>query len=137
MNRLTDSEKLMYSVMGAIADGSVPLVYKGAMVTKLILREHNVDDFSRETQDVDASWAGAAPPPMEQLTAMLNRALSRLGLIALVKREYGEKMSAGFKIIDSIGDVTLSVDTHLETAAANCGALTKNCAALTRNRSLT
>ena len=28
-NRLTDSEKLMYDVMGAIADGSVPVICAG------------------------------------------------------------------------------------------------------------
>ena len=48
--------------MGAIADGNVPVIYKGAMITKLILQENDFDDFLRETQDIDASWAGANPP---------------------------------------------------------------------------
>jgi len=116
MNRLTDSEKLMYDVMGAIANSNVPVVYKGAMVTKLILREHYFDDFVRETQDIDASWAGADPPPMEQLTEMLNRALSGLGLTATVKREYGDKISAGFKIFDAVGDEKLSIDIDMRAA---------------------
>ena len=116
MNRLTDSEKLMYDVMGAIANSNVPVIYKGAMVTKLILREHDFDDFVRETQDIDASWAGADPPPMERLTAMLNNALFVLGLTAVVKREYGEKMSAGYKIVDSAGDVKLSIDIDMRAA---------------------
>jgi hypothetical protein len=92
MDRLTDSEKLMYSVMGAIAGGDVPVVYKGAMITKLILRENNFEDFVRETLDIDASWAGIKPPPMGQLVAMLNRALLELGLNAVVTRAYGEKI---------------------------------------------
>jgi hypothetical protein len=33
MNRLTDSEKLMYDVMGAIADSNVPVIFKGALVS--------------------------------------------------------------------------------------------------------
>jgi hypothetical protein len=45
MDKLTDSEKLMYDVMGAIANGNVPVVYKGAMITKLILQENHFDDF--------------------------------------------------------------------------------------------
>jgi hypothetical protein len=65
MSRLTNSEKLMYDVMGAIANSNVPVIYKGAMVTKLILREHGFADFTRETQDIDASWAGDKPPSME------------------------------------------------------------------------
>lgn len=91
----------MYEVMGAIANGNVPVIYKGAMVTKLILEEHGFVDFSRETQDIDASWAGDTLPSMELLTSMLNNALSKLGLTAIVKRCYGEKMSAGYKILDT------------------------------------
>ena len=116
MNRLTDSEKLMYEVMGAIADSKIPVIYKGAMVTKLILREHDFDDFARETQDIDASWAGAEPPPMEKLTEMLNAALASLSLTAVVKREYGDKISAGYKIIDSGGDVKLSIDIDMRAS---------------------
>jgi len=116
VDRLTDSEKLMYDVMGAIADGNVPVIYKGAMITKLILQENDFDDFARETQDIDASWAGANPPSMQQLTDMLNHALSRLGLSAVVKRNYGEKMSAGFKIVDVGGDVKLSIDIDMRAA---------------------
>ena len=115
-NKLTDSEKLMYDVMGAIANGSVPIIYKGAMVTKLILQESNFDDFARETQDIDASWAGADSPSMEQLTDMLNFALARLELNAVVKRRYSEKISAGFKIVDSNGDTMLSVDIDMRAA---------------------
>jgi hypothetical protein len=113
MNKLTDSEKLMYDVMGAIANGNVPVIYKGAMITKLILQENGFDDFARETTDIDASWVGASSPPMEQLTAMLNDVLSALGLKALVKREYSEKMSAGFNIIDSDGVEKLSIDIDM------------------------
>jgi hypothetical protein len=117
MNKLTDSEKLMYDVMGAIANDNVPVIYKGAMVTKLILRENHFDAFTRETQDIDASWAGVNSPTMERLTAMLNHALSSLGLTAVVKREYGEKISAGFKIVDTIGDIKLSIDIDMRAAA--------------------
>ena len=115
-NRLTDSEKLMYDVMGAIANGSVPVIYKGAMITKLILQENDFDDFVRETQDIDASWAGETSPSMEQLTDMLNRSLAGLGLSAVVKRKYGEKMSAGYKIVDASGDIKLSIDIDMRAA---------------------
>jgi hypothetical protein len=115
MNKLTDSEKLMYDVMGAIASGDVPVIYKGAMITKLILQENGFDDFARETTDIDASWVGASSPPMEQLTAMLNDVLSALGLKAIVKREYSEKMSAGFNIVDSAGVEKLSIDIDMRS----------------------
>jgi hypothetical protein len=116
MNKFTDSEKLMYNVMGVIASSNMPVIYKGAMVTKLILHEYNFDDFVRETEDIDASWAGTNPPPMEMLTDMLNNALSGLGLTAVVKREYGDKISAGYKIFKSVGDIKLSIDIDMRTA---------------------
>ena len=113
MNKLTDSEKLMYDVMGAIANSHVPVIFKGAMVTKLILNDHDFNDFTRETQDIDASWMGANPPSMEQLTVMLDRALLGFGLTAVVKREYGDKMSAGYKIVDAFGNEKLSIDIDM------------------------
>jgi hypothetical protein len=116
MNKLTDSEKLMYDVMTAIANSDVPVIYKGAMITKLILQENHFNDFARETQDIDASWADENPPPMERLTTMLNSALFPLGLNAVVKREYGEKMSAGFKVVDTVGDTKLSIDIDMRAA---------------------
>ena len=81
----------MYDVMGAIAKNNVPVVYKGALIIKLILQENQYYDFVRETQDIDASWVGKSTPPMEQLTAMLNGALVGLGLNAVAAREYGIK----------------------------------------------
>jgi hypothetical protein len=113
MLKLTDSEKLMYDVMTVLERRGIPVVYKGAMVTKLILQENHFDDFARETQDIDASWAGASNPPMEQLTDMLNRAVAKLELTAVVKREYSEQKSAGLSIIDADGNEKLSIDIDM------------------------
>jgi hypothetical protein len=115
VNKMTDNEKLMYSIMGAIAKGNVPVVYRGAMITKLILQENHFQGFVRATLDIDASWAGATPPAMGQMTSMLNTALMSLGLTAIPKREYGEKVSAGFKIVDAGGDIKLSIDIDMRT----------------------
>ena len=117
MIRLTEREKRMYEVMGAITNGDVPVIYKGALVTKLILQENQFDDFVRETRDIDASWAGADPPPMKLLTEMLNRALTGLNLKAVAVREYGEKMSASFYISD-ISNSKLSMTIDIDMRAA-------------------
>jgi hypothetical protein len=116
MNKLSDSEKLMYTVIGALANSDVPVIYKGALITKLILQENRFEDFTRETQDIDASWAGVNPPTMEQLATMLNRAISPLGLHAMAKREYGDLISAGFKIADSTGEIKLLIDIDMRPA---------------------
>jgi hypothetical protein len=114
MTDLSDKEKLMYRIMGAITDSGVPLVYKGAMVTKLVLLEHKFSAFSRETQDIDASWADNRLPTMETLTAALNKALTPLAMRAIVKREYGEKKSAGFNVVyENSGELAVSVDIDM------------------------
>ena len=107
----------MYGVMGAIASSGLPVVYKGALVTKLILQENAFDDFVRETQDIDASWAGENHPPMELLTEMLNRALNGRGLNAVVVREHGERMSACYDIIDTVNnELAMTIDIDMRTA---------------------
>jgi hypothetical protein len=116
MIKLTAQEKRMYDVMGAIANSNVPVVYKGALITKLILQENQFEEFARETQDIDASWAGANPPPMEQLTAMLNSALNGLGLNAVAVREHGEKTSACYDIIETVsGELAMAVDIDVRS----------------------
>jgi hypothetical protein len=118
MIKLTEQEKLMYDVMGAIANGNVPVVYKGAMITKLILQESRFDDFVRETRDIDASWAGSKPPSTEQLTAMLNHALSGLKLNAVATREHGENMSACYDISDTASDeLCMTIDIDMRAPA--------------------
>ena len=107
----------MYDVMGAIANSRVPVVYKGALITKLILQENQFDAFVRETQDIDASWVGSAPPPMEQLTAMLNNALNGLGLQAVAVRAHGEKMSACYDITEAkTGELAMTIDIDMRSA---------------------
>jgi len=39
-DKITDSEMMMYNVMYAIACGNVTVIYKGAMITKLILLDN-------------------------------------------------------------------------------------------------
>ena len=117
MIKLTTQEKRMYDVMGTIANSDVPVVYKGALITKLILQENQFDSFVRETQDIDASWVGDAPPPMEKLTEMLNRALCGLGLNAVAIREHGEKMSACYDIFDTTNDeLAMNIDIDMRAA---------------------
>jgi hypothetical protein len=51
MVNFTDSEKVRYFIIGTLVDHDFPLVYKGALVTKLILEENNFNEFSREKLD--------------------------------------------------------------------------------------
>ena len=37
---MTDKERFMYQIMGEISKANAPIVFKGALVTKLILAEN-------------------------------------------------------------------------------------------------
>ena len=106
----------MYDVVRLLSIAGLPIVFKGAMVTKLILGENNFTDFTRHTKDIDASWVGPNLPAMTELEEILNLALAGLGLKATVRREYGEGQTAGFRILDGAGEEAMSVDIDMGPA---------------------
>lgn len=63
---MNEKEKLMYNIMGSFNNINAPIVFKGAMITKLILMENNFNHIIRESQDIDANWIDK-PPPWEYL----------------------------------------------------------------------
>lgn len=71
------------------------------LVTKLVLLENAFEKSSRETKDIDANWVGS-PPTMEQLVTSISDALGELQETyeVKVKREYGEKISAGIDLVN-------------------------------------
>jgi len=96
---MTEKEKFMYRVMSRISESDAPIVFKGAMVTKLILAESGFTNLERQTKDIDANWVGA-PPPMGALVETVNLALEGLEIqcYASAYRDYAEKTSAGISV---------------------------------------
>ena len=101
---MTDKEKTMYQILGTICETDAPIVFKGALITKLILAEHGYSALERSTRDIDANWIGT-PPPMSEIEDTVNHSLGALGgkFHAQAFREYGDKKSAGIYIIESAG----------------------------------
>jgi len=97
---MTEHEKLMYQVLGRVSAGSAPIVFKGALITKLILDESGYSDVSRQTKDIDANWIGT-PPSMDDLVSAINSSLGdlRSQFHAVAFRQYAERTSAGISII--------------------------------------
>lgn len=93
-DKLTETEKMMYSIMNALS--SLPIVFKGSMITALVLKDRGFDTFHRETVDIAADWIGTKED-MNVLCESLNKALSSLNIQVEAFREYGDKTSAGFK----------------------------------------
>jgi len=111
---MTDKETTMYQILGQICQADAPIVFKGALVTKLILSEHGYTALERQTRDIDANWIGT-PPTMTELESTINRSLNALNrkFRAEAFREYGDKKSAGLYIVENATDekiVTMDVD---------------------------
>ena len=52
---MTEKERFMYLIMGKISESDAPIVFKGAMITKLILSEGGYTALERQTKDIDAN----------------------------------------------------------------------------------
>ncbi|MDR0490358.1 MAG: nucleotidyl transferase AbiEii/AbiGii toxin family protein [Oscillospiraceae bacterium] len=89
----------MYQVLGRISETNAPLVFKGALITKLILAENGFSLLDRQTVDIDANWI-SAPPSMEVLVNTIQKSLGDMQnqFYAVAIREYEEKKSAGMSI---------------------------------------
>lgn len=114
---MTDKEKMMYEIIGKISSSDIPIVFKGGLVTKLILLEKGFNGIERTTKDIDANWI-EKPPSMSSMTDSINTALGDLRerFIAEPSREYGEGRSAGFKLKDKKTDeVILSMDIDIKS----------------------
>ena len=58
---MTELEKLMYRILGAISAADTPIVFKGALIKNLVLAEHDYNEIYRETTDIDCNWVGTPP----------------------------------------------------------------------------
>jgi len=71
---MTGNEKLMYQILGNFSYIDAPIVFKGALITKLVLLEGGYNLLERATKDIDANWIGTSPT-MENLTDTVNKSL--------------------------------------------------------------
>lgn len=113
---MTDHERQMYQILGKISESDAPIVFKGALITKLILAENGYTTFERPTVDIDANWVGE-PPSMGDLAEFVNRSLNGFNseLRAEAIREYGDKKSAGIAIAEvSTGNKIISMDISIK-----------------------
>lgn len=116
---MTEKEKLMYDIISKISDMDVPIVFKGALITKLILEEHGYKEIQRMTKDIDANWIGS-PPSMSYLRNTISEALGELNEKFDVEesREYGQGRSAGLAIRDKLtGDKVISMDIDIKSSS--------------------
>ncbi|MBR1481512.1 MAG: nucleotidyl transferase AbiEii/AbiGii toxin family protein [Ruminococcus sp.] len=113
---MTEKEKTMYSFISELSKSQFPIIIKGALITKLILDEHNYVDVERRTQDIDINWV-KTPPAMNELKNSIQSVLDNYNqnYIAVVKREYGDKRAAKIAVTDKTnGDEIFSMDIDMK-----------------------
>lgn len=110
---MTDREKFLYEVIEALAQSEAPIIFKGAMITKLLLKG-SVNRLERETKDIDCDWVGDEVS-MDQLNDIISRAISKVGDFTVERfRNFGDGKSAGFNIISNQGAKYASIDISIK-----------------------
>ena len=106
-----DLMEFLYRVMEELSNAGIPIVFKGAMVLNLVIRENNPSKVERMTRDIDGDWVGEFPT-MEEMEKALRNAVKKVdsSLDIQVNRIFGERKSAGFKIVNGSGEKIASID---------------------------
>lgn len=103
--------EFLYRVMEELSKEGVPIVFKGAMVLNLAIRDNNPSKVERATRDIDGDWTGELPT-MEEMEKALRNAVKKVdsSMDIRINRAFGERKSAGFRIINENGEKVAGVD---------------------------
>ena len=103
--------EFLYRVMEELSNAGVPIVFKGAMVLNLVIRENNPSRVERVAGDIDGDWIGVFPT-MEEMEIALRNAVKKVdfSLDVQANRIFGERKSAGFRIVNEMGEKIASID---------------------------
>ncbi len=101
----------LYNVMEELSKAGVPIVFKGAMILNLVIKNHNPSKVERVTRDIDGDWIGEKPT-MEEMESALQGAVKKVdsSLDIQISRVYSERKSAGFRIVNGYGEKIASID---------------------------
>ena len=69
--------EFLYRVMEELSNAGVPIVFKGAMVLNLAIRDNNPSKVERATRDIDGDWIGEFPT-MEEMEITLRNAVKEV-----------------------------------------------------------
>lgn len=76
---MNDIELFMYRVIQSISSMGAPVVFKGALVLKLLqMQTGNKSGLIRETKDIDGDWV-SGKPSTEYLRQVVETAVKRAG----------------------------------------------------------
>ena len=72
-----DLMEFLYRVMEELSIAGVPIVFKGAIVLNLAIRDNNLSKVERATRDIDGDWIGEIPS-MEEMEIALRNAVKEV-----------------------------------------------------------
>ncbi|MCI9053448.1 MAG: hypothetical protein HFI05_16360 [Lachnospiraceae bacterium] len=72
-----DLMEFLYRVMEELSNAGVPIVFKGAIVLNLAIRDNNLSKVERATRDIDGDWIGEIPS-MEEMEIALRNAVKEV-----------------------------------------------------------
>lgn len=106
------NQNVLYEIIGILSEADLPLVFKGANVTNILLKQSN-SPYTRRTTDIDSSWKGKNPTT-EGIESLLKSALKPYGYTVEKIRELkGKQVSAGFRVLkDGIPVTKMDIDIH-------------------------
>lgn len=106
-----DLMEFLYNVMEELSKAGVPIVFKGAMVLNLAIRDNNPSKVVRATRDIDGDWVGEGPT-MREMEKALQSVIKKVdpSLDIQINRVFGERKSAGFKIVNENKEKIASID---------------------------
>jgi len=106
-----DLMEFLYRVMEELSNAGVPIVFKGTMVLNLAIMNNNPSKVERATRDIEGDWIGEIPS-MEEMEIALRNAVKEVdsSLDVQANRTFAERKSAGFRIINEMGEKIASID---------------------------
>ncbi len=112
---MTDREETMYHILSCLSESNAPLIFKGGLITNLVLQENGYETIRRATVDIDANWATHSPS-MDELVNTVKKALGKLEQQYVIEpfREYGENRSAGLNFYDKEHRKIFSMDIEIK-----------------------
>lgn len=110
--KYTPDKDVLYEIIGILSEANLPIIFKGANVTNILLQQRN-SPYVRTTTDIDSSWNGANPTT-ENIEIMLKKALNPYGYdISKIRDLNGVQVSAGFKVLkDGLPITKMDIDIH-------------------------
>jgi len=107
-------ESMMYEILARISSTEAPLIFKGALITKLILKEKEFNQLERMTKDIDANWIGT-PPTLDELVNIIKEAMGDLcnAYTVVGSREHSENKTAGIRFLSKENERLFTMDVNI------------------------